>query len=246
MRNNRIPLLPKYAALEVFESLRNGTGLYWDGKKPIPSFRHEAQRSFGSAQGDYSVQALQELRASILEDLDGHLESAEDYRIVSSAGDFDRRLSLSLNEHLQLTAIESSNGDSWAFLALLVLPEIPWLRYGKRFSEARFLGGQRNVFRVAWERGGVLGDLLSCGTKPLSEDELVGLFERSRMARNERLIRRLAVHILESKISNRSEYVRKLNVEVVMETGTSLLDALTDDELDGVIFRAGDRAKQRM
>lgn len=243
MRNKRIPLLPKYAALEVFDSLRSGNNKYWSNDMPIAHFRHDLQRSFGSSQEDYSVQELRDLRKSILDGIRGCLDQNDGCHLVVPTGEFDRNLALSLNKNLQMNAIESSNADSWAFLALLVLPEIPWLRYGKRFSESRYLGGPRNIFRVAWERWYTLGDLLVSGEKPLSEDELVGLFERSKMARNERLIRRMAVHILGSKVLNRSEYVRKLNIEVVKETGIILLDILTDDELDAVIIRAGERAK---
>jgi hypothetical protein len=64
----------------------------------------------------------------------------------------------------------------------------------------------------------------------------VGLFERSALARNHALVRRLAVAVLAySGPAARSEWARDLYKRVTFDTGPRLLDALTDAELDAII-----------
>lgn len=242
----RLPLIPKHVALQIFSSMRNGDLNYWDGTQPIAQLHHVLQRSIGSATDDYKMHELRDLRMQVLGDLEDLFDASVEQRSLTSIGEFDRRLARSLSENLKLTPIESSYEGCWSFLALLVLPEIPWIRYGKKFSESRFIGGERNVFRVAWERQRVLGSILYEGIKPLQEDELVGLFERSKMARNEHLVRRTAIHILQTDVMNRSKYVRRLNVEIGKETGTVLLDDLGNEEMDSIINSAGMRARAAM
>jgi hypothetical protein len=100
----------------------------------------------------------------------------------------------------------------------------------------RLLGTPRNVLRRTWIRQEVLGDLMHSSTRPLGEDELVGLFERTALARNRALIRRLAIAVLEYEgQSGRSEWARDLYKRVTFSTGPRLLDALSDDELDALI-----------
>jgi hypothetical protein len=71
------------------------------------------------------------------------------------------------------------------------------------------------------------------------------LFERTKLARNRALIRRLAVAIMEyDGRSSRSEWVRELNKQVTFATGPRLLDALSDAELDALIRGAETAAPQ--
>jgi hypothetical protein len=82
----------------------------------------------------------------------------------------------------------------------------------------------------------VLGDLLHLTDRPLGEDELVGLFERTALARNRTLIRRLAAAVLQYDGStSRSDWARELYKRVTFHTGPRLLDALTEEELDALI-----------
>ena len=79
-------------------------------------------------------------------------------------------------------------------------------------------------------------DLLHSTDRPLGEDELVGLFERSAVARDHALIRRLAVAVLSyDGPAARSEWARICTNAVAFSTGPRLLDVLSDAELDEVI-----------
>ena len=58
-------------------------------------------------------------------------------------------------------------------------------------------GTMRNPLRSAWVRRDTLGDLTDRYDRPLGVDEMVGLFERSDIARNRPLIRALAKAVME-------------------------------------------------
>lgn len=148
---------------------------------------------------------------------------------------FDLALGRTLHDSLEIIPADAAHTETWSFLTLIVLPDIAVFRFPDMHVD-RLIGGQRNVLRRPWIRQEVLGDLLHSADRPLGEDELVGLFERTRLARNRALIRRLAVAIMEYHgISSRSEWVRELNKRVTFASGPRLLDALSDAELDALI-----------
>jgi hypothetical protein len=75
--------------------------------------------------------------------------------------------------------------------------------------------------------------------RPLAEDELVGLLERTALARNRALVRRLALAVLTyDGTMARSEWARKLYLRVTFTTGARLLDGLSDEEFDTIIREA--------
>ena len=71
----------------------------------------------------------------------------------------------------------------------------------------------------------------------MGEDELVNIFERSRMARDQRLTRFLASEIIAYKGKGRSAFARKLVPKVRALTGSMLLDICPDEYLQEVIAR---------
>jgi hypothetical protein len=136
---------------------------------------------------------------------------------------------------LDIIPADAAHDETWNFLTLIVFPEVAVLRFPD-MPEERLLGTNRNVLRRTWLRQEVLGDLMSSSDRSLGEDELVGLFERTALARNRALVRRLAAAIMEYHgDSARSVWARELYKRVTFATGPRLLDALSDGELDELI-----------
>jgi len=155
----------------------------------------------------------------------------------SQAAAFDLALGRTLHEHMRIIPADAAHDETWSFLTLVVLPDVAVLRFPDMHVD-RLIGTPRNVLRRTWFRQEVLGDLLQSTDRPLGEDELVGLFERSAFARNHALIRRLAVAVLAyDGPAARSEWARDLYKRVRFSTGPRLLDALSDAELDAIIYR---------
>jgi hypothetical protein len=150
---------------------------------------------------------------------------------------FDLALGSILHEHLRIVPADAAHDETWSFLTLVVFPDVAVLRFPGMHAD-RLIGSPRNVLRRTWFREEVLAELLHSTDRPLGEDELVGLFERSALARNHGLIRRLAVAVLayEGPMA-RSEWARELYKRVTFTTGPRLLDAMSDAELDAIIHQ---------
>ena len=76
------------------------------------------------------------------------------------------------------------------------------------------------------------------GCRPLGEDEMVAIFERTKMARDHRLVKLLACEILAYRGSARSAFARKLTIKVRALTGSTLLELISDDQLASLIREA--------
>ena len=154
----------------------------------------------------------------------------------TQAAAFDLALGTTLHEHLRIVPADAAHDETWNFLTLVVFPDVAVLRFPNMHLD-RLIGTPRNVLWRTWYRQEVLGELLHSTDRPLGEDELVGLFERSAVARNRALIRRLAVAVLAyDGPTARSEWARDLYKRVTFSTGPRLLDALSDAELDAIIY----------
>lgn len=154
----------------------------------------------------------------------------------SQAAVFDLALGQTLHEHLQIIPADAAHDETWNFLTLIVLPDVAVLRFPDMHVN-RLMGTQRNVLRRTWIRQEILGDMLHSADRQLGEDELVGLFERTAFARNHAIIRRLAAAVLAYDGSAaRSVWARDLYKRVTYNTGPRILDALSDAELDALIY----------
>jgi hypothetical protein len=147
---------------------------------------------------------------------------------------FDRILGRALYESMQIIPADAAHDEMWSFITLVVFPDLAVLRFPD-LHEDRLLGKPRNALRRTWLRHEVIGDLLFSASRPLREDELVGLFERSAVARNRSLVRRLTIIVQEYNGPGRSKWARKLYRDVTVATGPRLLDAVSDEELDALI-----------
>jgi len=176
---------------------------------------------------------IENVRAAVLKTIEPWRQLGVVQR--SQAAAFDLALGRALHEHLKVIPADAAHDETWSFLTLVVFPDVAVIRFPDMHVD-RLIGTSRNVLRRTWLRQEVLGNLLYSTDRPLGEDELVGLFERSALARNRALIRRLAVAVLayDGPVA-RSEWARDLYKRVTFTTGPRLLDALSDAELDALI-----------
>jgi hypothetical protein len=180
-----------------------------------------------------SSEHIANVRAAVLQTIESWRPPGTVPRPQAAA--FDLALGRTLHEHLRIIPADAAHDETWSFLTLVVFPDVAVLRFPDMHVN-RLIGAPRNVLRRTWYRQEVLGDLLHSTDRPLGEDELVGLFERSALARNHALIRRIAVAVLayDGPVA-RSEWARDLYKRVTFSTGPRLLDALSDAELDAII-----------
>ena len=148
---------------------------------------------------------------------------------------WDELVGEALHATMGIIAADAAHEGVWSFLTLILLPDVAVRRFPDMHVD-RMLGRQRNVFRRLWWRREVLGDLpVPQGARPLGEDEYVGIFERSQMARCRPLARALATVILDYQGGNRSSFARDLAKVVGRQTGPRLLDTLTELELRDIV-----------
>ena len=227
----RLPLpFAKARISEIAETMSR------DGLSGVQALaREEHPRAAPVATGGQAANAedIKNARVAVLKTLEPwrHLEAVP----RSQAAAFDLTLGRALHEHLKVIPADATHDETWSFLTLVVFPDVAVIRFPDMHVD-RLIGTPRNILRRTWFRQEVLGDLLHSTDRPLGEDELVGLFERSALARNRALIRRLAVAVLayDGPLA-RSEWARELYKRVTFTTGPRLLDALSDSELDVLI-----------
>lgn len=178
--------------------------------------------------------------AEVREAVVSHLETwmAQQAVTRAQAAAFDLALGRVLHDRLDIVPADAAHDETWSFLTLIVLPDVAVVRFPD-LHPSRLIGTPRNVLRRPWIRQEVLGNLLHTGNRPLGEDELVGMFERTALARNRRLLRSLAAAVLDySGPAPRSDWARELYKRVTFGTGPCLLDALSDNEIDALIRSA--------
>jgi len=229
------PRLGDAAGLELLAKLRAAIA------ESIPltelvGFEHPAAEPVATGASVASADVIEGVRKAVVSGLEDIWEPGG---AVAAArrGDLDRRLATLLHENLGIVPADAAHAGTWTFLTLVVFPDLAWARFPE-LHEKRLLGGARNVLRRLWVRADVLGDLLAEGPVPLGEDELVGLFERTALARNRRLVRALAREVLRSDEAPRSEFARLLYKRVTHATGPLMLDVLSDEDLAGLVSAA--------
>lgn len=187
---------------------------------------------------------LQELADAVR----GEVTQSEGKVTKRTVSQFDLEAGRVLHSMMGIIPADAAASGVWAFLALVLLPDVAALRFKPprprdrdgtppRPHPSRVHGGPRNVFRRPWWRWEILGDQLDVD-RPLGEDELVGIFERSSMARCRPLARVMAQQIVAYEGSQRSAYARELSKRVRRLTGPRLLDILSYEDLRAVVLDA--------
>lgn len=151
---------------------------------------------------------------------------------------WDLAVGRALYETMEIVPSDASHEGPWAFMTLIVMPDLAVQRFPERHPD-RLFGGRRNVFRRTWWRQYILGDLTNRdGVRPLGEDEMVNIFERSKMARNHALARVLAETVLDYTGENRADFTRRLTKRVRSLTGPLLLDVCSETQLRSLVKEA--------
>lgn len=186
------------------------------------------------------LQLLRTRASEVMAELDG-------LGTNQAAAEFDRRISAVLWDTLDMVPAEAASMEVWWFLGLAVLPGTAASRFPLSIT-ARHVGPpRRHVLRRLWFRRQALGDLLDASTNPLVEDELVGLTERTIFVSDPRLARAAAQSILEYEGVDRSHlYTRRFLREIQARTGTTVIGALDDTELAGLVSGADQRVRQHL
>lgn len=157
-----------------------------------------------------------------------------------------------------VTVIDPSPGDAahpetWSYLGLWLFPDILASRWGLkdgRLPRDRWIGSQgggrdRNHLKTWWRRWCLFGDLLLDGGKPLGEDELVNLTERTALARNGHLVRAAAGAIQRHPGDDRMLFTRELLKALTYKTGPVMLDVLDPGEIEELVARTAEEVLAR-
>lgn len=150
---------------------------------------------------------------------------------------FDRPATRILYEVMEILPADAASSEVWSFLALVVLPDVAVWRFPSN-AEERLIGHPRNVFRRLWWRGETVGIDLIDAEGGLGEDELVNIMERPTVSANARTARGLAKLIFEDggrAGTARSELMRDVAKRVLRRQAFLCLDALSDDQLTGLM-----------
>lgn len=218
-------LLPRLAladAVKTLEEVRRSAG----AGQIHDCIRFTHHRAAASPTGGVAIsqEELRALRQSVLVDL-STVRSTDDSVIGASIGK-------ALETHLRVSPSDAAHFGGWAFLSLCVFPDIVYSRWPD-FPEDRWIGAKRdrNYLRTSWRRYRALGDVIFEGDPSLREDELVGLLERTAMARNRSLVRTLAREILAYRGADRTDFARQLLKRVMYWTGASVVDLWNEETI---------------
>jgi DNA-directed RNA polymerase specialized sigma24 family protein len=198
-----------------------------------------------------SLAKLQEVRSEVREVAAtcGYQRGATERTPITGeqARSFDAALARRLHEVLDLSPHEASDGGVWAWMGLVMAPELVRWRFDatttrpERFGQNRL----RNVFGRCWWRAELLGDPGADApwrlVEALGEDELVQITERSNVPGYRPLARALASGLLEtfepSLHRNRSNVLREAMKRVVRWLPMLRPEALDPEGLDDFVFQ---------
>ena len=235
----RLPLSFAKKRIAEIESALARNGLY--GVEELASVEHPRAAPVATGGRVADRARIADVRRTVMQALEPWRTQETVPR--TEVATYDLALGRALHESLDIVPADASHDETWNFLTLVVCPDVACRRFPDMHNE-RMVGTPRNALRRTWFREEVIGDLQRMAEHPLGEDELVGLFERSALARNHTLVRRLAIAVLGYGGKGRSDWARELYKHVTFITGPRLLDALSEVELDDLIDSAA-RAASR-
>jgi hypothetical protein len=161
-----------------------------------------------------------------------------------------------------ISPYEAGAESTWEYLSLVVLPDLVLERHPMKKNETfdedeidqgttansgtlalpiRFRGGERNAFRRIWIRSYAVSEDLYLLESAL-EDNLVAIFERTRVAQNPRVSRSALASIAalrnstQQKIPRLEDIVRDAMKRVVRLMSVKNLDVLPIEDLEALIL----------
>lgn len=210
------------------EALRREVHLSHPNASPVPTGGRVA-----------TIKDIEDLRGAVVDAMQPWVIGGAQTALNTAR--FDVALGHALHEALDIIPADAAHDETWSFLTLVVFPDLAAMRFPDMHDD-RMLGKPRNVLRRVWLREAILGDMLYDHPSPLGEDEAVGLFERTSLARNHRLVRITAMTVMEQQgAKNRSEWARHLYKLIRYATGPVMLDVLSEQELRELVAEAAAR-----
>ena len=186
------PQIPSYQCAEDWQS-----HLTVDGAHPAPDLSVKHCRFTATGGNRLPDERIRQLREFALQEAMscGYPGASS----IESRRMFDCKLAAVLRDEFPMGAGEASRPEVWSWIATRMLPDLARWRFPGTDNMDRFRGGRnlRNVFQRLWWRAELLKDESRLDDpywlmKVLKEDALVGLTERTRMARNRTLLLDLA------------------------------------------------------
>lgn len=156
---------------------------------------------------------------------------------------FDTECAKALTDPDRAPEAEALRDDVWAWVALVLLPDVVRWRFGS--SEERYRGGVRNTFQRLWLRGAALDAPLDENrwriVEQMTEDAQVQVFERPGLSASIRTARvigevwtaRLASH----GSAGLEDLTRRAMIGLRVANQILSLDALDDATLHGLVER---------
>jgi hypothetical protein len=229
------PRLPLGAARELLAEIRDAQERGVAAVAKLAAISHPKAAPVATGGREATADELLTVRVAVLDEVGPWVDQGSISR--KQQPKFDARLGRALHEALRIVPADAAHPGTWNFLTLVLLPDVAVTRFSD-LPDDRGLGTkrERNVLSRAWIRWAALGDLLDQGDPVLGEDELVGLLERTAVARNRVLVIELARAIIayDGKTA-RSEFARNLYKLVRYRTGPLMLDLLSQAELSAVV-----------
>lgn len=235
------PRLPSEVARQLLGEIRDAAIEDRSSVGKLASAAHSRAAPVATGGREATADELLAIRKAVVAELEPWIQQGEIAR--SQQPEFDARLGRALHENLRIVPADAAHAGTWNFLTLVLLPDVAVTRFND-LPDDRGLGTkrERNVLSRAWIRWDTLGELLLAGKPSLGEDELVGLLERTAVARNRQLVVALANTVLayDGAIA-RSEFARRLYKLVRYKTGPLLLDMLSQEELAELVVTEAKR-----
>ena len=167
----------------------------------------------------------------------------------SDSAKFDSLLSAWLADLEYLHDGEALREDLWAFVAIVVAPDVVRWRFGT--TRSRYLGGVRNTFQRLWLRGWALDRGRNSAKRwelldALSEDAFVQIFERPSLSGHRELARAIAEAWLRASARHGKERMeaitRRATVRIRIQKEIRHLTSLPGDVLAELLDHAFDNA----
>ena len=161
----------------------------------------------------------------------------------NALSEFDAAVSIFFGERLDISEGEAYRVQTWAFISLVLLPDIVKWRF-PGFSTPRCTGGRRDCFHRLWLRAKAFD--LGAGKedrwillKSLTEDSFVSIMERPSLAGSSEICQVLGATWIETATSvgrNRMEDINRRAIKRVRAKATLIfLDALSYCELKSLV-----------
>lgn len=220
-----ITLLPRLSYLNASQLLQETDNLpnFLSAPDPINISRGFEMAGFAATGG--SVSRSRELVKEIAEELRRLAQECDQNTIrsrIESHAHFDKRAAQYLSTNPTLQSGEALRDDVWAFISIILIPDIIAWRFPNR-NTSRYLGGVRNAIQRLWTRGTILDrgkehparwELID----KLTEDAMVQIFERASILASPGLALSIAEAWLETSMNeNRSpmEEVTRTAIKMV-------------------------------